>query len=102
MIQGLVFITENDCNVLTCCRLSAVFHMDFKVSLTCIFYLPRASKHVSTSSLASLCGCVYTSNTAMSPLGKKLAEARRYGSQMALTSEQDALSLTSHNTHRVR
>uniref|UniRef100_H3C1Z1 Tyrosine-protein phosphatase non-receptor type 13 n=1 Tax=Tetraodon nigroviridis TaxID=99883 RepID=H3C1Z1_TETNG len=34
--------------------------------------------------------------------GKKLAEVRRYGSQMALPSEQDALSLTSHNTHRVR
>ncbi|XP_011602895.2 tyrosine-protein phosphatase non-receptor type 13 isoform X2 [Takifugu rubripes] len=34
--------------------------------------------------------------------GKKLAEVRRYGSQMALTSDQDALSLTSHDTHRVR
>lgn len=99
MIQGLVFITENDCNVLTDAVVLVLF---FTWILTCIFYLPRASKHVSTSSLASLCGCVYTSNTAMSPLGKKLTEVRRYGSQMALTSEQDALSLTSHNTHRVR
>lgn len=49
-----------------------------------------------------LCGRVFTSNPAVSPLGKKLAEARRYGSQMALSSEQDALSLTSHDTHRVR
>ncbi|XP_050928891.1 LOW QUALITY PROTEIN: tyrosine-protein phosphatase non-receptor type 13 [Lates calcarifer] len=33
---------------------------------------------------------------------KKPSEARRYGSQLALSSEHDALSLTSHNTHRHR
>ncbi|XP_040914460.1 tyrosine-protein phosphatase non-receptor type 13 isoform X3 [Toxotes jaculatrix] len=33
---------------------------------------------------------------------KKPSEVRRYGSQLALTSEHDALSLTSHNTHRHR
>lgn len=59
------------------------------------YFFSTNNKHV-------LCGCVFTSNTAMSPLGKKLAEVRRYGSQMALTSDQDALSLTSHDTHRVR
>ncbi|KAM3599920.1 uncharacterized protein V6R79_013813 [Siganus canaliculatus] len=33
---------------------------------------------------------------------KRPGEVRRYGSQLALSSEQDALSLTSHNTHRLR
>ncbi|XP_041815653.1 tyrosine-protein phosphatase non-receptor type 13 isoform X2 [Chelmon rostratus] len=33
---------------------------------------------------------------------KKPGEVRRYGSQLALSSEHDALSLTSHNTHRLR
>ncbi|XP_023264404.1 tyrosine-protein phosphatase non-receptor type 13 isoform X5 [Seriola lalandi dorsalis] len=33
---------------------------------------------------------------------KKPSEGRRYGSQLALSSEHDALSLTSHNTHRHR
>eukprot|EP00064_Thunnus_orientalis_P004509 superscaffoldBa00000410_g4521 len=33
---------------------------------------------------------------------KKPGEVRRYGSQLALSSEHDALSLTSHNTHRHR
>ncbi|XP_040014085.1 tyrosine-protein phosphatase non-receptor type 13 isoform X3 [Xiphias gladius] len=33
---------------------------------------------------------------------KKPGEARRYSSQLALSSEHDALSLTSHNTHRHR
>ncbi|XP_035463930.2 tyrosine-protein phosphatase non-receptor type 13 isoform X1 [Scophthalmus maximus] len=33
---------------------------------------------------------------------KKPSEARRYGSQLALSSEHDALSLTSHNAHRHR
>ncbi|XP_074474220.1 tyrosine-protein phosphatase non-receptor type 13 isoform X2 [Sebastes fasciatus] len=33
---------------------------------------------------------------------KRPSEARRYGSQLALSSEHDALSLTSHNTHRHR
>ncbi|KAM3873959.1 tyrosine-protein phosphatase non-receptor type 13 [Diretmus argenteus] len=33
---------------------------------------------------------------------KKPEEVRRYGSQVALSSEQDALSLTSHHTHRHR
>ncbi|KAM7368864.1 hypothetical protein PAMP_013169 [Pampus punctatissimus] len=33
---------------------------------------------------------------------KKPGEVRRYGSQLALSSEPDALSLTSHNTHRHR
>ncbi|XP_059213928.1 tyrosine-protein phosphatase non-receptor type 13 [Centropristis striata] len=32
---------------------------------------------------------------------KKPSEARRYGSQLALSSEHDALSLTSHNRHRL-
>ncbi|XP_070780338.1 tyrosine-protein phosphatase non-receptor type 13 isoform X2 [Enoplosus armatus] len=33
---------------------------------------------------------------------KKPGEVRRYGSQLALSSEHDALSLTSHNAHRLR
>ncbi|KAF7670466.1 hypothetical protein LDENG_00124820 [Lucifuga dentata] len=33
---------------------------------------------------------------------KKPGEVRRFGSQVALSSEHDALSLTSHNTHRHR
>ncbi|XP_035040325.2 tyrosine-protein phosphatase non-receptor type 13 isoform X2 [Hippoglossus stenolepis] len=33
---------------------------------------------------------------------KKPSEARRFGSQLALSSEHDVLSLTSHNTHRHR
>ncbi|XP_070706328.1 tyrosine-protein phosphatase non-receptor type 13 isoform X2 [Pempheris klunzingeri] len=33
---------------------------------------------------------------------KKPAEVRRYGSQVALSCEHDALSLTSHSTHRLR
>ncbi|TMS08555.1 Tyrosine-protein phosphatase non-receptor type 13 [Larimichthys crocea] len=33
---------------------------------------------------------------------KKPGDARRFGSQLALSSEHDALSLTSHNTHRLR
>ncbi|XP_035523724.1 tyrosine-protein phosphatase non-receptor type 13 isoform X1 [Morone saxatilis] len=33
---------------------------------------------------------------------KKPGDVRRYGSQLALSSEHDALSLTSHNTHRLR
>ncbi|XP_075899666.1 tyrosine-protein phosphatase non-receptor type 13 isoform X4 [Nelusetta ayraudi] len=33
---------------------------------------------------------------------KKPSEVRRFGSQLALTSEQDGLSLTSHNAHRLR
>ncbi|CAJ1070742.1 tyrosine-protein phosphatase non-receptor type 13 isoform X2 [Xyrichtys novacula] len=33
---------------------------------------------------------------------KKPGEVRRFGSQLALSSEHDALSLTSHNTHRLR
>ncbi|XP_029371223.1 tyrosine-protein phosphatase non-receptor type 13 isoform X2 [Echeneis naucrates] len=33
---------------------------------------------------------------------KKPSEVRRYGSQLALSSEHDALSLTGHNTHRHR
>ncbi|XP_056259451.1 tyrosine-protein phosphatase non-receptor type 13 isoform X4 [Seriola aureovittata] len=38
----------------------------------------------------------------MSLPAKKPSEGRRYGSQLALSSEHDALSLTSHNTHRHR
>uniref|UniRef100_UPI0037E90D58 tyrosine-protein phosphatase non-receptor type 13 n=1 Tax=Semicossyphus pulcher TaxID=241346 RepID=UPI0037E90D58 len=33
---------------------------------------------------------------------KKPGEVRRFGSQLALSSEHDALSLTSHNAHRLR
>ncbi|XP_030291988.1 tyrosine-protein phosphatase non-receptor type 13 isoform X2 [Sparus aurata] len=33
---------------------------------------------------------------------KKPGDVRRYGSQLALSSEHDALSLTSHNAHRLR
>lgn len=42
----------------TCYHFSAVFHRDFKVILTCIFYLPCASTYVAAGSFASLCGCV--------------------------------------------
>ncbi|XP_061603232.1 tyrosine-protein phosphatase non-receptor type 13 isoform X2 [Phyllopteryx taeniolatus] len=34
--------------------------------------------------------------------GKKTTDTRRFGSQLALSSEHDSLSLTSHNTHRHR
>lgn len=40
--------------------------------------------------------------TPMSLPAKKPSEVHRFGSQLALSSEQDALSLTSHNTHRLR
>lgn len=42
----------------TCYHFSAVFHRDFKVILTCIFFLPCASTYVAAGSFASLCGCV--------------------------------------------
>lgn len=46
--------------------------------------------------------CVCTAHTSASLPAKKPGDVRRYGSQLALSSEHDALSLTNHNAHRLR
>lgn len=54
----------------------------------------------SNKMLSFLCLCA--NDIPMSPAAKRPGEVKRFGSQLALSSEHDALSLAGHNINRHR